>query len=579
MFKHKHKWRVVITAFIILMIISASAAVAYKCYLSKVLLSGKFDVIMDGMTETQAANIKVFGYSPRETILVLDKLPGNSVWEYKGNRNFSKLMIYSGTEILIKKVKVLYGSRETTAENLHLNSDTEADISLKLKPRTSFWAIVWNMLSWKEAHLGFIAILIMLFIYVASMFIFLKYMPVRRFYQVLWYLFVFVLLIHIFFYVYTGFYLNTSGLFMIILFMLLVYILIMFIKRLARSQKHLKEIRLSITSIALLLLLTEVLFIITGYKSTRLEHGFPGYYYSPYNTKNKKYFHTWDSNHKLVNAEYCYMRMINTEKLSDREHSIIKSENEFRIIGVGDSFTEGDGAHADSTWLKFLERGLMKYPIRKQLTFMNAGVCGSDPFYSYILVKEKLMKYKPDMVILPVNISDITDIHIRGGIDRFRPDGTVVFNKAPWWEPVYASLRISRLLFAALGYDALLCSKTKENYEADKEKIMEAVVLFNELAKKNDFIFIVAFHPLKGEINSKMMALEDVCEKLHNKIPDGVLNMMDYFIVYEGIGPSNSSEYYWTEDGHHNAKGYELFARGVEWKLKEMGIIDSLMKE
>ncbi|MDD3859972.1 MAG: hypothetical protein PHW83_07225 [Bacteroidales bacterium] len=40
----------------------------------------------------------------------------------------------------------------------------------------------------------------------------------------------------------------------------------------------------------------------------------------------------------------------------------------------------------------------------------------------------------------------------------------------------------------------------------------------------------------------------------------------------ENISSVNSQKYYWKYDGHHNAAGYEKFANGVYWKLKQMNL-------
>ncbi len=48
------------------------------------------------------------------------------------------------------------------------------------------------------------------------------------------------------------------------------------------------------------------------------------------------------------------------------------------------------------------------------------------------------------------------------------------------------------------------------------------------------------------------------------------LNLLDYYINIEGLNKNSVSEYYWKIDGHHNSKGYELFANGVIWELEKI---------
>jgi lysophospholipase L1-like esterase len=210
---------------------------------------------------------------------------------------------------------------------------------------------------------------------------------------------------------------------------------------------------------------------------------------------------------------------------------------------------------------------------------MNAGVCGSDPYFEYILLKEKLLKFKPDLVLVAVNNSDLTDILLRGGMERFRSDGTLQYNPAPWWEPIYATSHISRLFFTAMGYNDLLIKRNGHNYSDSEAKLIEIIRNFNSLSKQENFKFILIFHPHKTDIDRKTSKLDGVIKQINSEKELEVLNLLTYFIEKEKIDSSNSQNYYWVKDGHHNAKGYAAFARGVEWKLKETGILDSLMQK
>ncbi len=384
---------------------------------------------------------------------------------------------------------------------------------------------------------------------------------------------------HVLFFIISGSYLITSGLFVIILISLLIYYLIGFLSSVFGLKRKLNETRLIVFTTAICLCIIELLFVLTGYKSTSVEKRNLFYYSSQYDPVKTKRFHLWKEDHPLKTAEYCYYRTLNSDSLSDKEHVVEKNINEYRIIGLGDSFTEGDGTDADSTWLKFLERNVaIKYPLKKQLTYFNAGVCGSDPCFEYILLRERLLKYNPDLVILAINISDINDVIIRGGMERFKPDGSVHYKNAPWWEPLYAMSHISRLFFSGLGYNELLFKENESNFNKAKQKITEIILIFKEFSERNHFKLIVIFHPYQGEINTNHLELHNVMEKVSEEYKIDVLNMPEYFKEKEKINSANSSEYFWKYDGHHNAKGYAAFARGVEWKLKQMGVIDSLSK-
>jgi hypothetical protein len=390
------------------------------------------------------------------------------------------------------------------------------------------------------------------------------------------YLFIAGLLLHVVFFILTKKYLISSGIFFIILISIIIYFIIKTLSVITNFRFPMREIQLAILTVAICLILIEISFVLSGKKSTYLEKRYLYYYTSGFDPERPDWFRVWDSDHNLKTGEFCYHRTINSEGLSDKEPIVIKKRNEYRIIALGDSFTEGDGADADSTWLKFLERSLAKYRFKRALTFINAGVCGSDPYFEYVLLKERLLKYKPDLVLLAVNNSDISEILIRGGMERFRPDGTLKYNPAPWWEPIYAMSHISRLLFSALGYNDILLKDDQTELLKSKQKIIDIICTFKKLSEKGNFKLVVIFHPFKSEINLNKLELESVMKSVSANNDVEVLNMLKYY-NNEKIDSNNSNDYFWKQDGHHNAKGYAAFASGVEWKLKQIGIIDSLM--
>ena len=384
---------------------------------------------------------------------------------------------------------------------------------------------------------------------------------------------------HICFYLFTGKYLITSGILMIALFAVISYYLYVLIHKFFHLRFNIGNVKMSIISCAVCLIIIESIFVLTGYESTYLEKRNKYHYESPFTPQDKKKFRYWNwrSDHDLKTNEFCFHRTINSLGLSDIEHTVKKKNNEFRIIGLGDSFTEGDGTDVDSTWLKFLSYNLAKINVNKTLDYINAGVCGSDPFFEYILLKERLLKYKPDVVIVTINQSDIGDIIVRRGIERFKADSSVKFNDPPWFEPIYASLHISRLLFNnILDYSECLIPDDSIHKEKAKKNIFYCISLFDQLSKDNHFKLLVVFHPFLNEIENNKLELSSVADKITKDTKINFLNMLDYYRDIEGIDKKIASHYYWKIDGHHNAKGYAAFARGIEWKLNEMGIIDSL---
>lgn len=282
-----------------------------------------------------------------------------------------------------------------------------------------------------------------------------------------------------------------------------------------------------------------------------------------------------DERRVISTSEYSYTRHTNSIGLSDREHSVAKAAGVCRVIGIGDSFTEGDGTDKDSTWLRFLERGLnCVYP---NLEFMNAGICGSDPFYEYKLLRDKLLAFSPDLVLVAINQSDIPDIIVRGGFSRFREDSSVVYEKAPSWEFIYRHLHIFRLVIhKLLGYDDLLLSprerKQKESEATDSVK--NVLTCFRDLSLANNFKLVIITHPMKNEIMNRKYDYFGSLPLFCSKNSIDYIDLLGFFISQLKVENCKVESVFWKYDGHHNAEGYRIFALGVRDYLLKMKLLE-----
>lgn len=341
-----------------------------------------------------------------------------------------------------------------------------------------------------------------------------------------------------------------------------------------KSPEVRKNLILLISVLAGCIISAEIFLRISGTTVTYLEKRNGGFYQSFYKEQEKGWYHVWQPNavHYLQTSEYCFKRQANSLGLSDREIPVQKSPEEFRVIGIGDSFTEGDGADEDSTWLKFLERSIHQKFRDGNVTLFNTGVCGSDPFFEYVLLRDKLLTYHPDLVIAAFN-DEAADIITKGGMERFMQDGTVKYKSPPAWEPLYACSHIFRLIIhKLLHYNYLLLNPLQ--YESEREAAIRTFIaslsLFKDLADKNNFRLLIILHPSRSEIDeNKFVYLDRIKAECERKKID-CLDMLQYYHQVEKIDHNNSSQYFWKNDGHHNAAGYEVFARGVLWKLEKM---------
>ncbi|MFH1319642.1 MAG: SGNH/GDSL hydrolase family protein [Bacteroidota bacterium] len=329
------------------------------------------------------------------------------------------------------------------------------------------------------------------------------------------------------------------------------------------------NMRVLISSVFIALIIGEIILRISGkYDSYREQNGdfFYTTVYAPAiaaKLDKKTLIHVFDEN---------LMDLIN-----NAESIKPKPLDEYRIFALGDSFTEGVGSSSDSTWLKLLEKDLNKKIKVKTIKTINAGISGNDPLFEYLILKETLLKHEPDMVIIAVNSSDIDEIIVRGGMERFRLDSTIRFKSGPWFEILFGTSYICRfVVLNVFKYDWLFLSPGERKAEKDKalSHIYSSILMFEELSKKKYFNLLIVFHPLIEEVISVRYDFDELILTLNEETHIPVLDLLDYYLDHENMNRNNVSEYYLTVDKHHNAKGYEAFARGVGKKIRELGWVN-----
>ena len=237
------------------------------------------------------------------------------------------------------------------------------------------------------------------------------------------------------------------------------------------------------------------------------------------------------------------------------------------------SFTEGIGTPQDSIWPKLLEDRI-RLASKKKVAVFNAGKAGSDPFFGYMLLKKRMLKYNPDIVLVAISSSDFNFYRFRGGFERFTSDG-YHFRKEPWWEKFYAVSYICRFITDdMMHYKYFL---TPEEYKNDSIKAMNDINnclhKFYKLSLNCNFKFAVVY------CDDGIYELNPILNSLKQEKIIPVIDLVKYNRNNAQLTCERRKTYYWPLDGHCNSRGYYLFAKGVEWNLMNMGIIDSLKIE
>ena len=340
--------------------------------------------------------------------------------------------------------------------------------------------------------------------------------------------------------------------------------------RLVKGNRKYPNIQLSFISLFVVLSFTELYCRLDGKYITPSEKNGFGYVslYSDNWNKTWYYVEPVYHYHAFKEKEFPVAWRSNNEGLKDKDFNIAK--NDLRIMVFGDSFTEVIGADNDSSLPRQLSY-LLADSFSSKTEVWNCGLAGSDPVYEFRLLRDKLLKYGPDMIIVVINSSDIQDVTIRGGFERFKADHSVSFHKGPWFEPIYArSFLARRIVHDAFRCDnqfILPCERESRKQEVYSE-LENAIDSFACLCREKQIKLILAFHPYQMTLDMKspylVMPMINYC--VEKKLPYVDIKQELY---RQGIDSSNARSLFWPEDRHCNNKGYYYFARSIYKRVIE----------
>ncbi|MBU2487802.1 MAG: hypothetical protein KKA60_00265, partial [Proteobacteria bacterium] len=180
------------------------------------------------------------------------------------------------------------------------------------------------------------------------------------------------------------------------------------------------------------------------------------------------------------------------------------------------------------------------------------------------------------LVLLAQNATDVTDAVRRGGMERFSPDGTVVYpNAGPARRLLLSSAWACFYLEVFRHYHWLYL--TPEVFEARMERLFtvqvpDLVDRYRNLSQKDGFSFAVIFQPMRYEVISGGYCRDS---RLYLDALKGtgvpVVDLLPFFL--ENGAQEDLDAWFWSEDGHLKPEGYEAMAGAVRRELAARGLL------
>jgi len=264
---------------------------------------------------------------------------------------------------------------------------------------------------------------------------------------------------------------------------------------------------------------------------------------------------------------------LNSMGFRDYDFSFKKDDGVKRILFLGDSITFGYALKKEQTFEDIIEQRLRDR--QENYEVINAGIPGYNTVMHYFSLKEKGMKYEPDIIIMQFTINDLDKVQF---LDIEKNGKKVTY----WSEfeeknliktPVFNKLN-TKLIDISYSYRfvnrkiTIILNKfnIKYNlYREGREDFTKALVSINNFAKKNDIDFLFVIFP---DILYNERYLEDI-KYVRDTVKRYNIQTLDLTEAFRNKRIQDMM----IDAFHPNVAGNELAAEEIYNYIEEKGII------
>ena len=253
---------------------------------------------------------------------------------------------------------------------------------------------------------------------------------------------------------------------------------------------------------------------------------------------------------------------VNSDGFRGRDYSVDKPKGVYRIVVLGDSFTEGPGVNDNETFSYYLEQMLNALNISgKKFEVLNLGVGGYNTLQEVERLRVKGLKYNPNLVIIAHHASDVENI------SEIEKNMNEMYNSY-----INGTANITNNTF----YDILAYFRNKafknfykeiENMPFDQvfENVRQPMEDLYNLSLQENFSLMITHFP-----NGVYMEREQA-EKLSKFSDEKGICYLDFIEAYED--KNLYSQIVAPNDAHPNPYAHEVFADYILKKMIQCGFI------
>lgn len=248
---------------------------------------------------------------------------------------------------------------------------------------------------------------------------------------------------------------------------------------------------------------------------------------------------------------------LNSETFKDREYPL--QHTNFRILALGDSFTEGQELRHDGTWPKLTEQELHRLGW-EDVEILNGGRLDTDTKEQLEILRTRGLKYNPDLVIVAFLLNDCSEICATCGIrDLMQKHSQLRSKKKPHSSALLSFLQQT---FLRNHITRETIEEYKIPYSTENPLYQECTKAFEDmkqLADERGFPLVVVLYPILyklddypfSEIHKHMLSF---FESIH--VP--AYDLLPYL-----AGHRDTDLWLQQYDSHPNRTANQLVSKGI----------------
>jgi hypothetical protein len=248
----------------------------------------------------------------------------------------------------------------------------------------------------------------------------------------------------------------------------------------------------------------------------------------------------------------------NSQGLRDKEYSIVRSNNTFRVAVIGDSFTMPAGVNLEMAYHTLLEEKFNQEQKDISFEFINFGVGGYSLRQYLGVIQYKALKYDPQLILIGFCSSND---HLLPSDKLYQKQFKPNRKTYPFFEFFLIKQALSRVKSFFKKGDKENFSERQHRQEQYMKRIFSKI---GTISKEKNIPVVVAYLSYRQTPRTQLVK-RIVTEK--------GFHFIDVTTSFHGTNVSDYRIY--AIDSHPNGKANKIFADTIYNYLKDMGFPDS----